>query len=72
MTTTPLLTTAQAAELLGIKPSTLRLWRHLHKGPAYIRMGAGKFARAAYSPDEVSRWIAEHTVAPAIDEAAKK
>ena len=37
--TTPLLTTAQAADLLGVSPRTMEDWRRWERGPAYIRLG---------------------------------
>lgn len=33
------LTDVQAADYLGLRPQTLRNWRQLSKGPAYIKMG---------------------------------
>ena len=35
----PNLTAAQAAEFLGIKPTTLANWRMEDKGPKYMRVG---------------------------------
>lgn len=35
----PNLTAAQAAEFLGIKPTTLANWRMSNKGPEYMRIG---------------------------------
>lgn len=33
------LTTAQAAEMLGIKPGTLEIWRVYGKSPRYLKIG---------------------------------
>jgi excisionase family DNA binding protein len=33
------LTTPQASEILGVKPTTLEIWRHQGKGPAYLKIG---------------------------------
>jgi predicted DNA-binding transcriptional regulator AlpA len=33
------LTEAEAAQRLGLKVATLRAWRHLGRGPAYVRLG---------------------------------
>lgn len=33
------LTTEQAAQLLGLKPSTLEIWRCRGDGPAYLKIG---------------------------------
>ncbi|MDD5065360.1 MAG: helix-turn-helix domain-containing protein [Phycisphaerae bacterium] len=51
----------EAAELLGIKPSTLRVWRCLHTGPAYFKLH-GKTIR--YDRDAVSAWIESQAVTP--------
>lgn len=48
-----LLDNAQVAEILGIKPATLRKWRHLNKGPRWIKLGR----RAMYKPEDVTAWI---------------
>ena len=34
-----LLTDLQAAELLGLKPATLRRWRWVGDGPTFIKLG---------------------------------
>ena len=34
-----LLTELQTADLLGLKPATLRHWRWVGDGPAYIKLG---------------------------------
>ena len=33
------LTNAEAARLIGVKPNTLELWRHLGKGPEFVKLG---------------------------------
>lgn len=55
-----LLTTAQAAQRLGVKPQTLRKMRHQGRGPAYIRMGGLK-SRAMYKPSAIDEWEAKRT-----------
>ena len=37
---TVLLSEKEAAEFFGLRPQTLSLWRHLGKGPAYIKLGS--------------------------------
>ena len=68
---TPLLTTKGAADYLGQKPQTLRTWRTSGRGPRYVRLGTGKFARAAYEMAELDRWIAARTFSSTSDETVK-
>ena len=56
-----LLSTNQAARLLGIRPQTLRKWRLIGKGPRYVRLGANQQARVSYSLEAVQEWIEAHT-----------
>lgn len=62
MNTIPLklLSTAEAAELLGLQVQTLRAWRMKGKGPSYIRYG-GRQGRVFYSQGDVENWLAERT-----------
>jgi Helix-turn-helix domain len=53
-----LLTEAEAAEILGVQPRTLKAWRYGERreasyGPHPIRVGN----RIRYEPDELRRWI---------------
>jgi len=50
-----LLSTREAAELLGIKPGTLHTWRCLHRGPDFIRLGSRKIA---YRPKDLETFMA--------------
>ena len=53
-----LLTTAEAAKMLGIAEATLNEWRLRGEGPAYTKMG-----RLVRYPDyEVERFIRERTI----------
>jgi predicted site-specific integrase-resolvase len=54
-------TQAQLAALLNVKPNTLREWRRLGKGPAYIRIQKGVFYRKA----DVENWLEDNKVVPA-------
>jgi hypothetical protein len=47
------ISSAEAATLLGLSPYTLRLWRHLGKGPSYIKLGNSKQAGVVYDEAEV-------------------
>lgn len=55
-----LLTTAQAAERLGMKPQTLRKMRHQGRGPVFVRWGGPK-SRAMYKPSAIDKWVEENT-----------
>ena len=58
MTTTALLTTAEAAAVLSLAPKTLYNWRALGVGPADIRVGG----RVRYREADVAEWISNHAV----------
>lgn len=51
--TTPRLTTAQLAERLGRKPTTVRTWRKRKIGPAYIQEGRRS---VLYRLEDVEAW----------------
>ena len=67
---TALMTTREAANLLGKQAQTLRLWRLKGVGPRYIRFGGPK-GRVGYSDEDLKRWIAEHTFQSTSEEVAK-
>lgn len=48
-----LLTTPQAAEILGLRPNTLELWRVAGKGPVYRKIGRA----VRYVESEVLEWL---------------
>lgn len=50
-----LLTSREAAAMIGIAPATLRSWRHRGKGPAFKQLTAG--GQVAYEPEVVELWI---------------
>ena len=52
-----LLNPAEAAQVLSVSPLTLRLWRRLGKGPAYVRL-AGTYR---YSAADLQSFISLHT-----------
>ena len=54
-----MLTSKEAAELIGIKPATLRQWRYLGRGPAYVKFG-GDLGRCMYRRQDVDRWISRN------------
>lgn len=58
-----LLTTKEAATVLGVKPNTLEIWRHKGKGPPFVRLGDGSCAPIRYVRAAVSEWLASRTFA---------
>lgn len=58
--TTGLLTTAEAAALLGRTPATLRNWRAKRSTLPYVTSSAGRFA--GYRESDVQEYIAALTV----------
>lgn len=58
-----LLTNEQAAALLGVKPNTLKVWRHKGKGPAFIKLGDTPQAPVRYLHATVADWLAAKTFA---------
>lgn len=54
-----LLTEAEAADYLhDIPPGTLRQWRHLGRGPAYVRLGR----HVRYRPEDLDAFIQANRV----------
>jgi hypothetical protein len=58
-----LLTSAETAALLSIKPNTLEVWRNKGKGPAFVKMGDTRQAPIRYHRSVVAQWIAERSFA---------
>lgn len=58
-----LLSTEEAATVLGLKSQTLRKWRLTGAGPSYVRLGSGPAARAAYRPADLDAWLTARTFA---------
>ena len=59
--TRKLLTNAETAELLGIRPNTREIWRGQGKGPRFLKMGPRKQDAIRYDEAEVMAWIQERT-----------
>ena len=58
----PLITTAQAAQYLGLKTkNTLEHWRSARRGPAFVRVGAAIKYRIA----DLEQWLEANTERPA-------
>lgn len=45
--------TKRAARRIGVTPRTLEQWRHLGKGPPFLRIGR----MIRYLPQEVDAWV---------------
>lgn len=57
-----LLTTEQAAALLGIRPNTLEIWRCKgKKGPAFVKLGNHPSSPIRYQRSSVMAWIEANT-----------
>ncbi len=56
-----LLTSTETAEILGLRPQTLRVWRLRGRGPRYVRLGSTSRSRVAYRFSEVQAWLDTHT-----------
>lgn len=53
-----LLSTKEAAPLVGVRPKTLENWRVLGRGPVHIRAGS----RIGYDMADIEAWKAGHRV----------
>jgi hypothetical protein len=56
-----LLTTQQAADMMGVKPSSLRAWRCANIGPPFTRLTKQS---VKYAQVDIERYVAERTVTP--------
>lgn len=54
----PLLSSDQAAAMIGIHPTTLRNWRMARVGPDYQKVGV----KVVYQYEAVVEWLAARTV----------
>lgn len=58
-----LVATAEAAQLLGLAPKTLREWRSKRTGPAALSLGTGKRARVVYRRSVLEAWVRDNVQA---------
>lgn len=58
-----LLTTKEAASVLGVKPNTLEIWRHKGKGPPFVRLGDGPCAPIRYVRVQLAGWLGSRSYA---------
>ena len=61
--TKTVLTNDEAAALIGIAPSTLKLYRHLGRGPRFIKLGDAKNAGVVYERADIEAWKEERKFA---------
>jgi hypothetical protein len=59
--TRALLTSAQVAQTYGLPVDTLKQWRYMRKGPAWITLGR----HVRYAPEDVEAYLAAQRVDPA-------
>jgi len=58
-----LLDSQQCADLLGIKPNTLEIWRSRGKGPSFIKFGTSPQAPVRYLRPAVMAWLEDQSYA---------
>jgi hypothetical protein len=56
----PLLSQTETAVILDQKPATLTMWRHLGKGPPYLKIGK----RILYRPADLRKYIDQQVIVP--------
>jgi len=61
--TKSVLSNDEAAALIGIAPSTLKLYRHLGRGPRFIKLGEAKNAGVVYERADIEAWKEERKFA---------
>lgn len=57
------LNTDEAAILIGVTPGTLKWWRHIGKGPKFIKFGTAKQAGVGYELTDIDEWKAQRKFA---------
>jgi len=55
---TNMLTTHEAARLLGLSPSTLNKWRVYGRGPRFVKLGRA----VRYQRTDLDAYLASHTI----------
>jgi len=66
-----LVTTAQLARRLHLKPQTLRKWRCTGQGPRFVRLGPPRRGRVVYSMQDVQHWLASRAFRSTSEEQAR-
>ena len=62
-----LISSKQAAKLLGISPKTLKSWRSAGKGPRFLKLGSAPQAAVRYDRAEIEAWLAERAFSSTSD-----
>ena len=62
-----LLNNDQTAELLGLKPNTLEIWRLQGKGPRFRKIGRN----VRYAESDVLAWLDTHTFTSTSQQSAQ-
>lgn len=59
------LTVDAVSDLLHVSSATLRRWRKIGRGPAFIKMGpSGSAATIVYPRDALDEWLRANTFIP--------
>lgn len=66
---TKTLNTAQAAEMLGIRPATLRGWKAQRLGPPFIQLSP---RCVRYSESDIQQYADERRVVPCVRETERR
>jgi hypothetical protein len=56
----------QAAKILGVKPSTMRIWRCRGIGPSYHKLGNGVRARTRYTRGDLEAFVLQGRRVPSV------
>jgi hypothetical protein len=56
-----LLTSKEAATLLGIKSNTLEIWRHQGRGPSFLKLGDSPQSTVRYQRSAVVAWASQRS-----------
>ncbi len=60
----PPLTDVEAAAFLGVAVQTMRNWRHLSRGPAYIKLSPGPRGRVGYLIEDLQAYRSRCRIDP--------
>jgi hypothetical protein len=63
-----LLSLQQAAEILGIRPETLRKWKAQGVGPAWVLAGPRRRGLIKYRREDLLNWIMSRRVVPSAEQ----
>lgn len=66
-----LVSSKDAAKMIGIKPQTLRLWRYAGRGPRFVRLGENRYCQTAYRVSDIEAWIEAHSYSTTAEETVK-